>query len=430
MSSFLRVAIRCCVFIGWALIAAVAAHAAGAQAPVCTDEPTKQVTEIMGVPTGNDWWGPMTFKDGGVVPGYGRVIYATGQLNSPSSTSDTNILDNSALGFENFLKTASVKPGALVVLHSPGGSVEAGFAIGEAIRRNSLRTMVGQPQTPNKSTPLTALATAAPTKGFCASACTLAFLGGIYRSVPNGSVYGVHAAESAEFSQAASLAGIFYQGEKTAAQTSAYLEEMGIDPSWLTVADQCAAGYGRILFMSPEQMARTRVTTAFTTSWTLSDEGGTIVLAGINSESSALPGYNDDLILGCVGTPRRVLMFVDYLPEAYHAGQAVGAARPTPTAFIQLVSHYSLSGFKANSVANNQPMVLNIDQPGSFVLPRVGDLHHVTSAIAVTPGVVDLLKGSDTLQFSFTGQLAPVGQVNFDLTNGKQEISDYIADCQ
>ena len=121
----------------------------------------------------------MKFKDGGVVPGYGRVIYAIGEIMSPTSKDDTNILDNSAQGFENFLKTAGVPPGALVVFHSPGGAVNAGFAIGEAIRKNSLRTMVGQPQAPDPSTPLTKLATAAPTKGVCASACSIAFLGGL-----------------------------------------------------------------------------------------------------------------------------------------------------------------------------------------------------------------------------------------------------------
>jgi hypothetical protein len=46
------------------------------------------------------------------------------------------------------------------------------------------------------------------------------------------------------------------------------------------------------------------------------------------------------------------------------------------------------------------------------------------------PPVADLLKASDTLQFSFKGQVASVGQVNFDLTDGHQVISDYIAACQ
>lgn len=432
MNAFLRIAIGLSIVITAPLLAALAACAAQTEtpAPACIAEPTSEVPEIAGVPTGKDWWGPMTFKDGGVVPGYGHVIYAIGQINSPSSASDTNILDNSAKGFENFLASDGVKPGALVVLHSPGGSVNGGFAIGEAIRRNSLRTMVGQPQTPNGTNALTALATSAPTKGFCASACTMAFLGGIHRTVPTGSIYAVHAAEWDQISQGETLADIYYQGEETAAQTSAYLEEMGIDPSWLTIADQCAAGFGHIQFMTPKQMAQTKATTAFSTSWTLLDDAGVIALVGRNSESSAIPGYDDDLILGCVGKPRHVVMRVDYLPEAHNAGEPPGVVHSSPTAFVLMVANYSLSGFKANTVADNRPSVVDIPNSGTYAPLSVGDLHHVTTTIVVSSAVVDMLNGSDTLQFSFKGQISPVGQVNFDLTDGHQEIKDYIADCQ
>ncbi len=300
----------------------------------------------------------------------------------------------------------------------------------EAIRKNSLRTMVGQPQAPNPSTPLTALATAAPTEGVCASACSIAFLGGTRRTVPNGSLYGVHAAEQEEVAQNKTLADIYYYGERTAAITSVYLEEMGIDPHWLYVADQCAAGYNQILFLTAAQMAQIKATTAFTTQWTLLDDKGLIVVAGTNSESSAIPGYFDDLILGCDGTPRRVVMRVDYLPEAYNVGESAGAARSTPTAFTPLVSGFSLSGFRSNTVAKNQPMLVNIATSEALAPLSVADQHHVTTTITVTSPVADLLKGSDMLQFSFKGQVTPVGQVNFDLTDGHQEINDYIAACQ
>jgi hypothetical protein len=57
------------------------------------------------------------------------------------------------------------------------------------------------------------------------------------------------------------------------------------------------------------------------------------------------------------------------------------------------------------------------------------DPHHVTTTIAVTPSIANLLKQADTLVFSFKGQNAPVGQVNFDLSEGHQFINDYIAAC-
>jgi hypothetical protein len=249
-------------------------------------------------------------------------------------------------------------------------------------------------------------------------------------TVPNGSLHGVHAAEISDVPATATLGDLYYFGQVTAAQTSAYLEEMGIDPGWLYVADQCAAGKNQILFLTAAQMTQFKATSAFTTQWTLLDDNGLIAVAGTNSESSAIPGSFDDLILGCVGTPRRLVMRVDYLPEAYNHGQLAGATRSSPTAFALLVSGFSLSGFKSNAVANNQPTLINVAAPEAVAPLSVADLHHVTTTIAVTPPVADLLKASDTLQFSFKGQLAPVGQVNFDLTDGHQVISDYTAACQ
>ena len=424
------------LLVAASLFAATSAWAAAA--PSCFDESKiGTASAIEGVPTGSDFSGPMKFTDGGVVSGYGRVIYAIGQLNSPSSKQDTDILNNSAKGFENFLKSANVPAGALVVFHSPGGSVAAGLAIGESIRKHSLRTMVGQPQAANASSPLSTLATAGPAKGVCASACSMAFLGGTRRSVrttgiPTGSLYGVHAVMVEDVPQNVTLAELFWQGQVEAAEIGAYLAEMGIDPSWLVVADQCAAGLGQIQFMTPAQLTQTKTVTAFTTTWALSDAKGLFVLAGNNPDSSSIPGFNDDVIFGCVGTPRSVQMRVDYLPESYNAGQRGVGARSTPAAFTTAVAGYALSGFKANSVASGALNVVNIAKSDVDAPLPVGaaDTHHVTTTITVTPSIANLLKQADTLQFSFKGQSAPVGQVNFDLSEGHQFINDYIAACQ
>jgi hypothetical protein len=423
--------------LGLLIAASLLAASSAWGAPSCYDESKIGTSsEIEGVPTNSDFSGPMQFKDGGVVSGYGRVIYAIGTLNSPTSKQDTNILDDSAKGFENFLKSANVQPGTLVVFHSPGGSVSAGLAIGEAIRKHSLRTTVGQPQASNASSPLSTLATAAPTKGLCASACSMAFLGGTRRTVrtagiPTGSLYGVHAVMVEDIPQNVSLAELYWQGQVAAAEIGAYLAEMGIDPSWLVVADQCAAGLGQIQFMTPAQLTQTKTITEFTTSWALSDDNGLFVLAGDNPDSSSVPGYSDDVIFGCVGTPRSVEMRIDYLPESYNAGQRGVGGRSSPQTFTTSVLGYSLSGFKANSVANNQPTEVDIAK-SDVVAPlpvAAADTHHVTTTITVTPSIANLLKQSDTLQFSFKGQTAPVGQVNFDLSEGHQFINDYIAAC-
>jgi hypothetical protein len=408
------------------LLAASLLAASPAWAANCRDE-----RNGTGVPTNDTFWKPMQFIDGGVVSGYGRVIYAVGEI-GPATVATVNgkqTLHYAA--FDSFLKAKGIQAGALVVLHSPGGNVGGGFALGEAIRSNSLRTTVGAPQIPDASTPLTVLGSAAPAKGECDSSCSLAFLGGVRRTVPTGSLYGVHAAEQGDISPIEPQAENFYSGEATAAATSAYLEKMGIDPSWLRVAEACAAGFDQIQYLTPAQLAKTKTTTTFSTSWALSDANNAIVVEGSNPDSSDVPNFHDDLIFACTGTPRGVKVRVDYLPEGYNAGEPAGGVRAAPADFIKLVSGYSLSGLKANGVTNSQPSVVTIAQSDVTTPLGVADAHHVTTTITLTASVANLLNGSDTVSFSFNKQTAVVGQVKFDLTaEGHQFINDYSAACQ
>lgn len=410
-----------CLLMATTVLAASSAWAAN-----CHDE-----RQGSGVPTGNAFWKPMQFIDGGVVSGYGRVIYAVGEVEAAKPVTDNGKTTLHYLSFDAFLKAKNIQAGALVIFHSPGGNVAGGFAIGEAIRSNSLRASVGQPQIANASTPLTTLGSSAPAKGECDSACSLAFLGGVRRSVPTGSLYGVHAGEEGAPSSPLEPPGEeFYSGEVLAGETSGYVEKMGIDPSWLKVAEACSAGFEYIQYLTPAQLASTKTITTFTTSWGLTDDNDAIVVSGDNPDSSGIPNFHDDLIFACAGTPRRVQMRVDYLPEAYNAGEH-GGVRATPPDFIKMVSGYSLSGVKPAAAPNNQPIVVTIAQSDIVAPLAVTDTHHVTTAIALTAPVASLLNESDTVQFIFNKQTTPVGQVNFDLSaEGHQFINDYSAACQ
>lgn len=71
--------------------------------------------------------------------------------------------------FKSFVRENAVE-GGLVVISSPGGSVVEAMHIGRFIRRNDMQTMV-------------------PKDGECFSACFLAFVGGVSRSVnPSGHI--------------------------------------------------------------------------------------------------------------------------------------------------------------------------------------------------------------------------------------------------
>ena len=130
---------------------------------------------INGVLMGPGFWDPMTFKLA-VALSQMQIIYAVGDIGVDTPGK-----------FAGFLKANNIKPGALVVFNSPGGNPSAGMLIGRIIRRDSLRTSIGKERTNS-----TSLLSASLQPGICASSCSLAFLGGVERTVPHGSLYGVH----------------------------------------------------------------------------------------------------------------------------------------------------------------------------------------------------------------------------------------------
>ncbi|HYG26433.1 MAG TPA: hypothetical protein VD906_05965 [Caulobacteraceae bacterium] len=82
--------------------------------------------------------------------------------------------DHTANDFAAFIKANNIRPGALLVLDSPGGNLTQGLALGGKIRRAGVSTTVQVPG------------------GACASACVYAFLGGVERTVAKGAKLGVH----------------------------------------------------------------------------------------------------------------------------------------------------------------------------------------------------------------------------------------------
>ncbi|GLH78651.1 hypothetical protein SSBR45G_35600 [Bradyrhizobium sp. SSBR45G] len=79
------------------------------------------------------------------------------------------------------INEAGLKAGDVVLLSSPGGSLDQGVLMGEIIRAHGLATAVGAVDNGGRIRP-----------GFCASACVFAFAGGQTRYGLDGSALGVH----------------------------------------------------------------------------------------------------------------------------------------------------------------------------------------------------------------------------------------------
>ncbi|WP_458788698.1 hypothetical protein [Dyella jiangningensis] len=91
-----------------------------------------------------------------------------------------NIDAGAADRFEALVRSGKVPAGSDVYLNSPGGDLHAGMALGRIFRAQSIATHLGVPRKPSRST--------APTSkvAVCMDACTLAYMGGLFRWSPTG----------------------------------------------------------------------------------------------------------------------------------------------------------------------------------------------------------------------------------------------------
>lgn len=151
----------------------------------------------------------------------------------PQVLAQGSVERDSGAKLERFLQDAAARGEALpqnplIAFDSPGGSVAGGMAMGRLIRRLQLSTRVAGTYARADT------AGAAPVPfvrdAVCASACTLAFMGGVRRSVADGARFGVH--------QFASRAGDIGDSatQTTLVVLSRYVEDMGLDRRIVDVA--------------------------------------------------------------------------------------------------------------------------------------------------------------------------------------------------
>jgi len=137
--------------------------------------------------------------------------------------------------FERFARSHGA---AVVAFDSPGGSTYFAMELGRSIRRLGLNTLQ-------------------PKQLECASACSLAFMGGVRRAAMPGAI-GVHRSSfsaDSSFEKDEAVA----QVQQLTADLFTYISEMGVDPKVLQIAlsyDQTDMRY-----LSGSEMADLRVTT-------------------------------------------------------------------------------------------------------------------------------------------------------------------------
>lgn len=203
---------------------------------------------------------------------------------------------------EKFLVDNKIPGDSSIYVNSGGGSLLEGMKLGRVIRKHGLFTYVGRSDSNfSKIYP-----------GECYSACSLAFLGGIFRFSYGGSSYGVHRfyappGGSSIDSDAAQI---------ISAAVIGYIQEMGINPSLFKLMTE--AGSDEIRVLSGDEQASLGVVNngEGPTTWTVESRDGRVYLQG---ERPTWRGPNI-FIISCLARGRIGLMV---LFDLYKRGREV-----------------------------------------------------------------------------------------------------------
>jgi len=160
----------------------------------------------------------MTFE---AYPPDPKVVHLSG--NAWTINASGSIDTDAGKRLERLLNDKRVPGHSMVFLDSPGGDPAGAMRLGRIIRKRNLETYVGQQR--RNSSEIKA--------GKCFSACALAFLGGDYRYLPDGSQYGVH-----RFSVSKGSTGDLGAAQVAWAAITEYIRSMDVDTKLFSIAAQ------------------------------------------------------------------------------------------------------------------------------------------------------------------------------------------------
>ncbi len=182
-------------------------------------------------------------------------IYASGPIDN-----------DAAARLNEFIEKNKIPAKSYLVMDSPGGSLLGGITLGRAIREAGLYTYIGKISDNPKEL---------MKQGSCYSAGAIAFLGGKFRWIKDGSVFGVHrfkftymATENADVAQILS------------ASIMQYLTDMGIDEGLFN--EMSSAGSDSISILNKSKLAKFKVINDgySSTHWSLQSANEKIYLKG------------------------------------------------------------------------------------------------------------------------------------------------------
>ena len=368
---------------------------------------------------GKDWQEPMTFSLQ-IDSAGNQQIFATGGIVSDSGVKLKAMLDQN-----------HVKPGSLVILHSPGGAADIGMEMGRLIRARSLDTRVGQRPQERARQLANGVEPFSSDPAECDSACTLAFLGGLRRTVPPGSRYGIHDV----FIENNQLPGAvaFNAGQATFGEYSAYVESMGIDGEFTLFASRYDSSKGETFYVPENLLEKWRVvTTDLGTKWQLTAHGGEFRLIGSNPDSSQFAHEHDEFALVCGGAPRHVEVLATYVTPT----RSLSTATLSSDAFAAEVKEMRIAISRtqeANAQAptpQDESLTMPIVPQDVLEKPHLFNKHSVQTRLAVEPALIPFLTSAKEINFQFYISDKDYYGFVMPLPADRSEINDFSTACK
>ena len=318
----------------------------------------------------------MTFE---VDPATPSIVYARGPI-----TADT------PAAFVLFANTHAIQPGSVLVLDSGGGNLDSGLKLGRIVRDHLLQTRVGRSGWIDDGN-----IDNAPR---CASACNFVFMGGVRRTVPEGTYFVVHRFVPADpdpvvaagaWSVPASPATpreTPKEAEEGAQEESGillrFVAQMGISPEYMILMSQTPNA--RPTAVGPNDLLALRIVTPdIPTEWSLHGEQGFLELRG---STIGPTGQKDVLTFVCDGgTP---IAAIAYKPDAPETAKGL-ASRAQAIRFIGLPP---AKRAMFEIVPLRPPVVFATQQDGLVRTLRVDEDADIdVAAVRLTPSLLDLL---------------------------------------
>jgi len=297
------------------------------------------------------------------------------------------ITQGTAERFAQFVKDKQISDGAVVIFNSPGGLVGEALEFGRLIRTAGFDTSLGT-KDPKDG-------------GVCFSACTLAFLGGVHRTVASDMLFGVHRVSMTVPLTSAEALDI---GQITIGKIAKYVSYMGVKTDFVTVLTQ--TGSENINILSSQTMEELNITTPrFVTSWEIKAFMGKFYVLGTTETNDGI----DKIIFLCAGNSK---------VDANLLYNSTGEYREST---LRWTRFYVLDFDGKEIVLTDDEIISKVGESGPY---------YISVDVRISNRLVRLLRNTSTLGFKM---LPPSREIyagwHMDFASGKEKVFEYMKTC-